>query len=79
VENRTWLDHLSLAVFLGRNKSDQVKSSAIKFLAQSLMQAEDENSIFAHQGFQDLRVDVWVWKHIAWAFNAGIGAGGWHE
>jgi hypothetical protein len=28
---------LSLAVFLGRNKSDQVKSSAIKFLAQSLM------------------------------------------
>jgi hypothetical protein len=37
VENRTWLDHLSLAVFLGRNKADQVKSSAIKFLAQSLM------------------------------------------
>jgi hypothetical protein len=37
VENWTWLDHLSLAVFLGRNKSDEVKSSAIKFLAQSLM------------------------------------------
>jgi hypothetical protein len=31
VENGTWLDHLSLAVFLGRNKLDQVKSSAIKF------------------------------------------------
>jgi hypothetical protein len=37
-KNGTWLDHLSLAVFLGRSKPDQVKSSAIKFLAQSLMQ-----------------------------------------
>jgi hypothetical protein len=34
VENETWFDHLSLAVFLGRNKPD-LKSSAIKFLAQS--------------------------------------------